>query len=72
MPRHYKKGGSEDQSSGPQTPSPIPDQSALEKLGTLSGADLFGYLLVGVVEVIEIFVGPPRLHPKWNPDLHRW
>ena len=60
MSRQYKEGGSEDQNSGPQTPSPIPDQSALEKLGTLSGADLFGYLLVGVVEVIEIFVDPPQ------------
>ena len=39
MPRQYKEGGSEDQSSGPQTPSPILDQSALEKLGTLRGAD---------------------------------
>ena len=39
MSRQYKVGGSEDQSSGPQTPSPIPDQSALEKLGTLRGAD---------------------------------
>ena len=63
MSRQYKVGGSEDQSSGPQTPSPILDQSALEKLGTLSGADLFGYLLVGVV-VNEVFVGPPLRHPK--------
>ena len=63
MSRQYKEGGSEDHNSGPQTPSPIPDQSALEKLGTLSGADLFGYLLVGVV-VNEVFVGPPLRHPK--------
>ena len=33
---------------------------------------VFGYLLVGVVEVIEIFVGPPQLHLEWNPDLHKW
>ena len=64
MPRQYKEGDSEDQSSGPQTPSPILDQSALEKLGTLEVQTVFGYLLVGVVEVIEIFVDPPQWHPK--------
>ena len=68
MSRQYKEGGSEDQSSGPQTPSPILDQSALEKSWVHCGVQtVFGYLLVGAV-VIEIFVGPPQWHPKWNPD----
>ena len=39
MPRQYKEGGSEDQSSWRPKPSPKLDQSALEKLGTLRCAD---------------------------------
>ena len=71
MPRQYKEGGSEDQSSRRQTPSPKLSQAALETRVQCVVQPVFRYLLVGVV-VNEGLAGPPRQHSKWHPGQHKW